>query len=67
MDRVNPRYIPRNHNVERALEDANVGDYAAFERLLHVLSSPYDERPDAEDYASPAPDDFGPYTTYYGT
>jgi uncharacterized protein YdiU (UPF0061 family) len=67
MDQVNPVYIPRNHLVEAALEAATAGDLEPFHRLVEVVSSPFEARPGLEDYAAPAPEDFGPYVTYCGT
>lgn len=67
MDRVNPVYIPRNHLVEEALAAATSGDLDPLNRLLEAIASPFDERPDLERYAAPAPDDFGPYQTFCGT
>ncbi|MCF6379248.1 YdiU family protein [Nocardioides KLBMP 9356] len=67
MDRVNPAYVPRNHLVEQALTAATSGDLGPVERLLEVLAAPYDVRPGLEDYAEPAPDSFGRYTTFCGT
>jgi uncharacterized protein YdiU (UPF0061 family) len=67
MDRTNPVYVPRNHLVEEALTAATEGDLSAFERLVDVVSRPYDERPSLERYAAPAPEDFGRYRTFCGT
>jgi serine/tyrosine/threonine adenylyltransferase len=67
MDRTNPIYIPRNHLVEEALTAATAGDLDPVRQLLDVVTAPYDERPGLERYASPAPDDFGPYRTFCGT
>lgn len=67
MDRVNPIYIARNHLVEDALAAATAGDLAPFERLLDVVSQPFDERPGLETYAATAPANFGPYRTFCGT
>ncbi|HYP45618.1 MAG TPA: YdiU family protein [Propionibacteriaceae bacterium] len=67
MDRVNPRYIPRNHLVEEALAAATLEDLEPFEQLLGVVTAPYDERPGLERYAGPAPADFGAYRTFCGT
>ncbi|MCW2995487.1 MAG: YdiU family protein, partial [Conexibacter sp.] len=68
MDRVNPIYIPRNHHVEDALTAATTGDLAPYERLLAVVSSPYEARPGLEDHAGPAPAAFaGGYQTFCGT
>jgi uncharacterized protein YdiU (UPF0061 family) len=38
-----------------------------FDRLLEVVTHPYDVRPGLERYAEPAPEDFGRYTTFCGT
>ena len=67
MDRVNPIYIPRNHLVEDALTAATQGDMEPFRALVHVLVSPFDERPGLERYAAPAPAELGPYRTFCGT
>ena len=67
MDRVNPVYIPRNHLVEDALAAATAGDLAPFEKLVDVVTRPFDERPGLEPYAAPAPDAFGAYRTFCGT
>ena len=67
MDRVNPAYVPRNHLVEEALTAATAGDLEPFDRMLEVVSAPYDERPGLERYAEPAPDSFAGYQTFCGT
>ncbi|MCX6048010.1 MAG: YdiU family protein [Chloroflexi bacterium] len=67
MNGVNPIYIPRNHKVEEALQRAITGDLTKFEKLLAVLANPFEERPGLEEYAQPAPAEFGPYTTFCGT
>ena len=67
MDAVNPLYIPRNHQVEAALEAAEGGDMAPWEQLLEVVRHPYSGRAEWQDFAKPAPEDFGPYTTFCGT
>jgi uncharacterized protein YdiU (UPF0061 family) len=67
MDRVNPIYIPRNHLVEEALTAATAGDLEPFERLLDVITRPFDERAGLEAYAAPAPPSFGAYRTFCGT
>jgi len=67
MDRVNPCYIPRNHHVEEALAQAELGDMGPFHRLLDVVSRPFDQRPGLEHYAGPAPPGSAPCITYCGT
>lgn len=68
MNAVNPIYIPRNHKVEEALQAAEKDlNYAPFEKLMEVLAKPFELRPGLDEYAVPAPEDFGPYRTFCGT
>jgi len=67
MDAMNPLYIPRNHLVEAALEAAEGGDLAPFEKLLEVVRQPFSERDGLAEYTQPAPADTRPYVTYCGT
>ena len=69
MRAINPIYIPRNHLVEDALDAAtNDVNLEPFEKLLAVLSHPFDERPELARYAQPAPENFtGRYKTFCGT
>jgi len=67
MDAVNPLYIPRNHKVEEALAAAVAGDLAPFEKLVEVVTHPFEPREGLEDYAVPAPESFGRYVTFCGT
>ncbi len=69
MDRANPLHIPRNQRVEEALAAASdAGDLAPFDRLLDVITRPFDERPGLERYAEPAPPEVtARYRTFCGT
>ena len=51
MNAVNPLFIPRNHQVERAIQAAIRGDLTVFHELLEVTSTPYDEHPSLSSYA----------------
>ena len=66
MDAVNPAYVPRNHLLQAALDAADAGDLAPFERMLEVVTHPFDERPEWAEYALPDPAG-GPFVTYCGT
>lgn len=68
MKKSNPAVIPRNHRVEEALEAAiRKGDYSVMERLLHVLSIPYEHSPEQAEYSTlPSPSAI-PYRTFCGT
>ena len=67
MQRVNPAFIPRNHRIEAAIEQAMAGDFTGFETLLTVLAKPYDDQPDYAAYADPPPSGGGIYRTFCGT
>ncbi len=57
MDRVNPKFVLRNHLAETAITAARGGDFSEVQRLLTVLQAPYDEHPDAPAaYAALPPD-----------
>ena len=49
MNQTNPLYVPRNHLVEAALEEAAEGERAAYDRLVAAVRSPYAAVPGQED------------------
>ncbi|MFC5704751.1 protein adenylyltransferase SelO [Aeromonas eucrenophila] len=55
MDAVNPKYVLRNALAQQVIAAAERGDMAPFERLFAALRRPYDEQPEYEDLATPAP------------
>ena len=56
MNRVNPKYVLRNHLAEIAIEQARQGDYSEVQKLLTLLERPFDDQPDHEAYADFPPD-----------
>ncbi len=60
MNRVNPKYILRNHLAETAIRlargDHGARDFSEVARLLQLLRRPYDEQPQFEAYAALPPD-----------
>ena len=52
MRKVNPLYIPRNHRIEQAIQAANAGDFEPFNRLVNVLTKPFETQPENRDLAS---------------
>lgn len=57
MNRVNPKYVLRNHLAQAAIEKANKNrDFSEIDRLLAVLRRPFDEQPEFEAYAASPPD-----------
>jgi uncharacterized protein YdiU (UPF0061 family) len=56
MHAVNPKYVLRNYLAQVAIEKAQQKDFSEIERLLAILSNPFDEQPEHEIYAKPPPD-----------
>ncbi|WP_353892834.1 YdiU family protein [Proteinivorax hydrogeniformans] len=68
MKDSNPGVIPRNHQVEEALEAAvEQEDYSVMDRLLKVLATPYAHSSQHEEYTKPPPPSKMPYRTFCGT
>jgi len=69
MKQANPWLIPRNHQVEAALEAAvDDKDLAPFENLLAAIRSPFDERETDRHYTeAAAPEITASYQTFCGT
>ncbi len=56
MNRVNPKFVLRNHLCENAIRAAKAGDFDETARLLKVLKRPFDEQPEYAAYADFPPD-----------
>jgi uncharacterized protein YdiU (UPF0061 family) len=56
MNRVNPKYVLRNHLAQEAIHRAQQGDAGETRRLLKVLQRPFDEQPEHAAYADFPPD-----------
>ncbi|MBP2002256.1 uncharacterized protein YdiU (UPF0061 family) [Paenibacillus shirakamiensis] len=64
----NPAVIPRNHQVEAALEAAvNEGDLSIMERLLDMIAHPFAHTPEQKAYASLPMHSGDSYRTFCGT
>jgi len=56
MNRVNPKFVLRNHLAEQAIRQARGDDFSEVQRLLKVLERPFDEQPEHSAYADFPPD-----------
>jgi uncharacterized protein YdiU (UPF0061 family) len=56
MNRVNPKFVLRNHLAETAIRQAELKDFSEVERLITVLRRPYEDQPDYQSYAGLPPD-----------
>lgn len=67
MRASNPVRIARNHQVEKAIIDAESGERGAFDSLLEALKTPFSERSEYEAYeAAPEPEEIV-HQTFCGT
>jgi len=68
MQKVNPAFIPRNHLVEHALDEATSGNLNAMDDLLSVLKNPYDYSKRSLEKFQVSPEPSGKvFQTYCGT
>ena len=67
MRRANPAYIPRNHQIESAIQAATSNDFDLFHRLNDALSSPYDPTDQFDWLRAPPGKDEVVHQTFCGT
>lgn len=68
MKRSNPSVIPRNHRVDEALEAAvKQENYSVMERLVNVISEPYNYSAEHAEYSALPPKSNRRYRTFCGT
>ncbi|HEU4689194.1 MAG TPA: YdiU family protein [Vicinamibacterales bacterium] len=68
MQAVNPAFVPRNHRVEAVIKaGVERDDFAPFEELVAVLSTPYDDQPAFAHYADPPEPHERVHQTFCGT
>jgi uncharacterized protein YdiU (UPF0061 family) len=48
MDRLNPKFILRNHVAQRVIERAENGEYDELDRVFNIITQPFDEHSDVE-------------------
>jgi serine/tyrosine/threonine adenylyltransferase len=56
MNRVNPKFILRNHLAEVAIRRAREGDFSEVARLHQILRRPFDEQEEHSQYAAFPPE-----------
>lgn len=66
LDRANPAIIPRNHQIEKMIEQAREGDFKHFETLMEALSRPFEAPEDQSLTLPPTPDEVV-HATFCGT
>ena len=56
MNQNNPKFILRNYLAQKAIEEAEKGNYVELKKLIEILKKPFDENRDYEDYANEPPE-----------
>lgn len=67
MDSINPLFIPRNHQVEKVIQDAIRGEYDSFHELNAVLTNPFSEQAEFTHYSLPPKEEEKIKNTFCGT
>ena len=68
MKKNNPIIIARNHLVEEALEEAGNGNINSFQKLVNIISNPYQKQDDFNKFMKPPEASFEEnFQTYCGT
>jgi uncharacterized protein YdiU (UPF0061 family) len=68
MNTHNPVFIPRNHLVEQALDEAVNGNLSLFLQLFSIVSHPYQYQHSLDKFMKPSDSDFErSYQTFCGT
>ena len=56
MNQNNPKFILRNYLAQKAIEEAEKGNYVELKKLIEILKKPFDENRDYENYANEPPE-----------
>ena len=67
MDSVNPLYIARNHQVEKAIQAASNGDLSIFHEMNKVLQKPFTYQAELDRYSLPPIPEEEVKATFCGT
>tara|TARA_B100000214_G_scaffold369884_1_gene343665 strand:+ start:319 stop:1743 length:1425 start_codon:yes stop_codon:yes gene_type:complete len=55
MNQVNPKFILRNYMAQEAIEAAENNDFSALETLIIILSKPFEEHEEFQNFANKSP------------
>ena len=67
LDKLNPIYIPRNHQVQQTIEMAYEGDFTKFLEMLEIIKRPCDENEKCSEYEKRPLEDQKVRKTFCGT
>ena len=55
MNQVNPKFILRNYMAQEAIEAAENNDFSSLETLIIILSKPFEEHEEFQNFANKSP------------
>ena len=67
LNKTNPIYIPRNHQVQQAIDNAYENDFSKMLEMIEVIKSPFEEKDSYSAYAQAPSDDQKVVRTFCGT
>ena len=67
LDKLNPIYIPRNHQVQQTIEMAYEGNFSKFWEMLEIIKRPFDENEKYSEYEKRPLEDQKVRKTFCGT
>jgi len=57
QNEANPKFIPRQHLLQLAIDEAEKGQFEELKTLMKVLERPYEDQSNAEKYSRPPSED----------
>ena len=67
LNNTNPMYIPRNHQVQKAIEESYLGNFKVLEEMLDVLKNPFQENVSLSHYSEAPSEQQRVTQTFCGT
>ena len=67
LNNTNPMYIPRNHQVQKAIEESYLGNFKVLEEMLDVLKNPFQENISLSHYSEAPSEQQRVTQTFCGT
>mgnify|MGYP001342950503 FL=1 len=67
LNNTNPMYIPRNHQVQKAIEESYLGNFKVLEEMLEVLKNPFQENVSLSHYSEAPSEQQRVTQTFCGT
>ena len=67
LNNTNPMYIPRNHQVQKAIEKSYLGNFKVLKEMLEVLKNPFQENVSLSHYSEAPSEQQRVTQTFCGT